>query len=55
MVITNHTNWNFEKDAWDNPIYLAGKEADSFRKAWCRFRYEKEQIAEYPMNKATLK
>ena len=41
-VITKHTNWNFEYDMWDNPIFLPEEESKSFIDAWCYYRYEKD-------------
>lgn len=43
LVITNHTKWNQERDAWENNIYLCRDEADAFLRAWCTYRYELEK------------
>lgn len=41
-IITKHTNWNFEKDMWDNPIYMLERDSKKFIEAWCNYRYEKD-------------
>jgi hypothetical protein len=42
MVITSHTKWNFERDLWENAIWISEPEATAFRLAWCRYRSELE-------------
>lgn len=42
FIITKHTHWNFERDMWDNPIYLSEEETQDFIGVWCLYRYEKD-------------
>lgn len=42
MVITSHTKWNFDRDLWENAIWLSEPEASGFIAAWCRYRGELE-------------
>ena len=48
MVITSHTKWNFERDIWENAIWISEPEAVQFRRAWCTYRSELE--ADTPMD-----
>lgn len=41
-VITSHTKYNFDRDLWENSIWLNEPEAAAFRAAWCRYRSELE-------------
>lgn len=42
-VITKHTNWNFEQDMWDNPIYIGERgKVQEFLESYCKFRHEKD-------------
>lgn len=41
-VITSHTKWNFDRDLWENSIWISEPEATDFRSAWCRYRSELE-------------
>lgn len=43
LIITKHTKWNFEKDFWENPIWLSDEQAKKFMDAWCHYRYELEK------------
>lgn len=42
FVITKHTRWNFDRDLWENAIWLSEPEAAAFRRAWCSYRAELE-------------
>lgn len=42
IVVTKHTRWDAETDAWANNIWVDGAEADTFKAAWCRYRSELE-------------
>lgn len=42
VVVTKHTRWDGEVDAWANNIWIDGAEADAFMRAWCRYRSELE-------------
>jgi len=42
FVITSHTKWNFDRDLWENAIWISEPEATQFRSAWCRYRSELE-------------
>lgn len=42
VVVTKHTTWDFDHDAWANNISISAGEADGFRAAWCRYRSELE-------------
>ena len=42
LVITSHTKWNFERDLWENAIWISEPEATGFRRAWCDYRAELE-------------
>lgn len=42
MVITKHTKWNFDRDLWENAIWISDPEAAKFRRAWCDYRAELE-------------
>ena len=46
FLITKHTNYNFEKDMWDNPIYIPEDKAQEYITIWCRYRAEKEGLLE---------
>lgn len=48
-IITKHTKWDMEADTWTNSIYLDGKEAKAFLKAWCVYRHELEKEALLPI------
>lgn len=41
-IITKHTNWNYERDMWDNPIFISNfnKKDESFLRAWSDYRSE---------------
>lgn len=41
-VITSHTKWNFDRDLWENSIWINEPEATQFRRAWCNYRAELE-------------
>ena len=41
FIITRHTKWNFEKDMWDNPIWLSGEMAKDFIEKWKKYNMEK--------------
>lgn len=41
-VITSHTKWNFDRDLWENSIWINEPEATDFRRAWCDYRAELE-------------
>ena len=41
-LITKHTNWDYEMDMWNNPIYITEEDSQSFIDAWCFYRYEKD-------------
>lgn len=34
FLITKSTNYNFDKDMWDNPVYLYQDEVDNFITVW---------------------
>jgi hypothetical protein len=34
FLITKNTNYNFDKDMWDNPIYLYQDEVENFITVW---------------------
>lgn len=42
IVITKHTRWDFDRDAWANGIWISDPEATAFKSAWCRYRSELE-------------
>lgn len=42
FVITKHTRWNFDRDVWENAIWISEPDAADFRRAWCRYRSELE-------------
>lgn len=42
IVVTSHTKWNFDRDLWENGIWISEPEATQFRSAWCRYRSELE-------------
>jgi hypothetical protein len=42
FVITSHTKWNFDRDLWENAIWISEPEAMKFRRAWCTYRAELE-------------
>lgn len=42
FVITSHTKWNFDRDLWENAIWISEPEARKFRRAWCDYRAELE-------------
>jgi len=42
LVITKHTKWNFDRDLWENAIWISEPEATEFSSAWCRYRSELE-------------
>ena len=42
MIITKHTKYNFEHDAWENGIYVPARLARRFLDAWCYYRNELE-------------
>lgn len=42
MVITKHTKWNFDRDLWENAIWISEPDSTEFRRAWCRYRSELE-------------
>ena len=42
FIITSHTKWSWEHDDWENAVWLSPKQLESFLKAWCYFRYEKD-------------
>lgn len=42
-IVTKHTTWSQECDTYANSAYIPnGDEAESFLKAWCRYRAELE-------------
>lgn len=41
-LITKQTNWDYEMDMWNNPIYIPQEDSQSFIDAWCFYRYEKD-------------
>lgn len=41
-VITKHTRWDMDCDAWANPIWLSGDLGKRFIRAWCQYRSELE-------------
>lgn len=43
MVITRHTRWDFEKDLWDNNIWIDKAEAEAFLTAWKAYREDLER------------
>jgi hypothetical protein len=42
FVITSHTKWNFDRDLWENAIWISEPDATKFRRAWCDYRAELE-------------
>jgi len=42
FVITSHTKWNFDRDLWENAIWISEPDAMKFRRAWCDYRAELE-------------
>lgn len=42
-LITKHTRWDYEKDMWNNPIYIPAPKADDFLRDWCNYRSELEK------------
>lgn len=42
IVVTKHTRWDHEHDAWANNVWIDGAEAPAFKAAWCRYRSELE-------------
>lgn len=42
IVVMSGSTWNQEIDFYNNTPYLSGDEAESFKKAWCRYRSELE-------------
>lgn len=42
IVVTRHTRWDTEADAWANNIWLDASEAGAFINAWCKYRHELE-------------
>lgn len=36
-IVTKHTCWDVENDAWANNIYLDREEADEFLSEWTQF------------------
>ena len=42
-LITKHTRWDFERDMWNNPIYIPAAKAADFLRDWCMYRHELEK------------
>jgi hypothetical protein len=42
MVITKHTHYDMQADAWSNSCYIPESDKQDFITAWCRYRYELE-------------
>ncbi len=42
-VITKHTNYNFEKDMFDNPCFIAERSKIEFIEQWHKYKKEKEE------------
>jgi len=43
-AITCHTKYNFDRDIWENPIYIPERIAGNFLLAWRTFRGEKDEV-----------
>lgn len=43
-LITQHTQWDNDRDQWENPIYIPQKKAEEVLAIWCRFRSEIDPV-----------
>lgn len=39
-VIMDSTRYDFEKDVWDNPVFIPRENAPRFMRVWCDYRHE---------------
>lgn len=42
-LVTKHTRWDYERDIWNNPIYIPEPKAAAFLRDWCNYRHELEK------------
>ena len=43
LVITKHTRWDIDSDAWANNIWLNPEQTEDFLRCWCQYRHELEK------------
>ena len=41
-LITKQTNWDYEMDMWNNPIYITEEDSKGFIDAWYFYRHKKD-------------
>lgn len=42
QVVTKHTTYDFDRDDFNNAIWISEPEATTFKADWCRYRSELE-------------
>ena len=42
-IITKHTQYNYQQDCWENPVYIREDEASGFIESWTKYVSEIEK------------